>query len=54
MVFPFSFFTPKQLYYEEKVLGYGKFSFKEFNILSSFPKGYRGEKKEVGLVIHCD
>lgn len=54
MVFHFEFFTPEQLYYDEKVLGYGKFSFKELNILSSFSKGNRGEKKEVGLVIQCN
>lgn len=46
MVFHFSFFTSEQLLYDKKVLGYGKFSFKEFNILSLFLKGNMDEKKE--------
>lgn len=54
MVFHSSSFTPEQSYYDKKVLGSGKFSFKELNILSLFPKGNMGEKKAVGLVMHCD
>lgn len=50
MVFHSLFFTSEQSYDDKKVLGYGKFLFKELNILSLFPGGNEGEKKKVGLL----